>query len=157
MCRSVTSATGRKSKAITAYENALAELARKRERLIALKSQFDFAEEMTTRFPEREAVVSGSGDWVWITLHAASLADVQPFLAAIVRGGYHPHGRSDYVDEAVPRCTYDFSTERHFAGSRIIVNVYLSAADGRCRFEKVGEKTVPILKIVCDGEPGAAP
>ena len=37
-----------------------------------------------------------------------------------------------------------------------LVNVHLSSGEGGCRFEQIGEKTVPILKIVCDdggGEP----
>jgi hypothetical protein len=137
---------------MTAYDQALADLDRQRERVIALKPTFDFAETIVAECPELFSTVSGgSANGVWMNTFAKSLREVQPLLAAIVRGGYHPQGRHDYTDGAQPRCTYDFSTRRDGCGNRIIVNVNLSSGEGGCRFEQVGEKTVPILKIVCDG------
>ena len=141
---------------MNAYDQALAELDRTRERVIALKPQFDFAETIAAEFPDLHPSVSGgSSSWVWLNTFTKSLREVRPLLAAIVRGGYHPQGRNDYTDEAVPRCTYGFSTARNgYGGNGIIVNVNLSSGEGGCRFEQTGEKTVPIFKIVCDGGEG---
>lgn len=131
----------------SAYEKALAELEQTRAGLIALKPVFDLAERVVAQFPALEARIHGSISRVWIDVNADSLAPVQPLLAAIVRSGYHPLGRTDYTDESSPRVTYDYGRSRVGIG-QMIVNIYLSRSGG-CTFEKVGEKMVPILRIVC--------
>ena len=133
---------------MTAYEAAIAEVEAHRAEIEAMRPAIEFADELAARY---EGLRPEVGFWrscqhATISLVVNSLAEVQPMLAEIVRSGYHPKGRTDYTDESCPRVTYDYGQ-----GSRteLCVNVRISSTSDSCRLVQVGEKTVPVLEIVC--------
>ncbi len=134
----------------SSYRETLAKIEREKAVLETLKPWFDFADKLALAFPRFAPAIifSATCNCLFLRVNVDSLADVQPMLTAIVRDRKHPHGRLDYPDES--RVTYSYGSRRLMANPELVVNVYLNYGSTACRLEKIGEKTVPVMKIVCE-------
>lgn len=135
--------------AATAVERALAEVERARRKIEQLRPQAELCERLAARYPnlcEEVRIMHGYETKVWIDVRTQSLAEVQPMLSDLVRSGPRPFGRTDYTDEMAPRVVYRYGED----SETIIVNVMFLEDSSRCTLRKVGEKTVPVMEIVCE-------
>ncbi len=88
---------------------------------------------------------TGTVPGVLIAFRAATFDDVRPLLARLRLAGYRPKGEPEDYEE-LKRRTYNFDP------IRVMVFFDIEKEGPSCKFEKVGQKTVDVFRLICDDE-----
>lgn len=138
--------------ATSAYEEAMEEIERARERLLGLKPQFDLLENIKAEFyPDsnnrfgRCRVRYYNERKPCIHVRVTDFQEIVPILRRIRTAGYKMDHQYD-VDANGWKVW-------HFVGIKVIAEVGREEG-ARCRIEQVGVEETPVYKIVCDEEIG---
>lgn len=91
-------------------------------------------------------IPSSLGEGAWCTIMVKDGQQLSSLRRRLVDAGWHLKERSDYPEDR------RFVLPHQRGEQTLSLNCYLGGQGSRCQYVKVGEKSVPIMQLQCDGD-----